>query len=67
MNFIAANLHIISHTHALRPTETENRLSKGHAEDGKSQNGSNYQGYCIFLISLYRAIPFAVSRYFCLG
>lgn len=30
-------------------------------------NGSNYQDYCIFFISLYRASPFAVSRYFCLG
>ena len=25
------------------------------------------EDYCIFFISLYRASPFAVSRYFCLG
>ena len=36
-------------------------------KDGKIPNDNNYQDYCIFLISLYRAKPFAVSKYFCLG
>lgn len=36
-------------------------------KDGKIPNDNNYQDYCIFLISLYSAKPFAVSKYFCLG
>lgn len=45
---------------------SDKNVTKGYRyEDGKVHNGSNYQNYCI--ISLYRASPFAVSRYFCLG
>ena len=36
-------------------------------KDEKIPNDNNYQDYCIFLISLYIAKPFAVSKYFCLG
>lgn len=47
---------------------SDKNVTKGYRyEDGKVHNGSNYQDYCIFFISLYRASPFAVSRYFCLG
>ena len=47
---------------------SDKNVTKGYRyEDGKVHNGSNYRDYCIFFISLYRASPFAVSRYFCLG
>mgnify|MGYP000132750178 FL=1 len=47
---------------------SDKNVTKGYRyEDEKVHNGSNYQDYCIFFISLYRASPFAVSRYFCLG
>lgn len=36
-------------------------------KDGEIPNDNNYQDYCIFLISLYSAKPFAVSKFFCLG
>lgn len=47
---------------------SDKNVTKGYCyEDGKLQNGSNYQDSCLFLISLYKANPFAVNKYFCRG